>query len=87
MPTDNLIQPPPPAATLVPLKPEWLRVDQAIHVYGLSRSMLYELMAAGTIKSAVLKKRGNIRGIRLLSSGSLDAYLEGAVVGSEKLAA
>ena len=61
------------------LKPEWLRVPVAVRLFGVCRSSLYELIAAGRIKSTCLRKRGAVRGIRLISYDSLAAYIENAV--------
>lgn len=58
----------------------WLRVEEAVRTRGLSRSLLYELIRDGKIKSSALRKPGNIRGIRLISAESLDAYIELHVV-------
>ncbi len=60
------------------LKPEWLRVPDAVRVFAISRSALFEMIAAGTIKSASLKKRGALRGIRIISYNSLAEYCERA---------
>jgi Helix-turn-helix domain len=59
-------------------KPEWLRVPEAVRLFGLCRSSLYELIAAGTIKSTALRKRGALRGIRLINYDSLAAFVEQA---------
>ena len=67
-------------------RPEWIRLPQPSrrcpHT-GLSRSTLNELTIPGPandnrppVKSVVLKKRGAMRGIRLISYDSLMAYLE-----------
>lgn len=67
------------------IKPEWIRLpspkDRCPHT-GLSRSTLCELSVPSEVnggvppvKSVVLRKRGAIRGIRLLSYDSLMAYL------------
>lgn len=61
------------------LKPEWIRVPEAVRVFSLCRSSLYELIAAGKIKSTCLRKRGAVRGIRLISYDSLAAYVDQAV--------
>jgi hypothetical protein len=66
------------AASNLPLKPEWIRVPEAVRVSGISRSSLYELIAAGKIKSFSNRQRGAVRGIRLISYDSLMAYLEKA---------
>jgi hypothetical protein len=60
------------------LKPEWLRVPEAVRLFGLCRSSLYELITAGTIKSTALRKRGAVRGIRLINYDSLAAFVEQA---------
>ncbi|MBI2512195.1 MAG: hypothetical protein HYV96_09450 [Opitutae bacterium] len=67
------------------LKPEWLRLPapgSRCRFTGLSRSTLNELTIpgpanAGTppVKSVVLRKRGALRGIRLISYDSLMGYL------------
>lgn len=59
-------------------KPEWLRVPEATRVFGLCRSSLYELIASGAIKSTAFKKRGALRGIRLISYDSLAQFIEKA---------
>ncbi|WP_425503864.1 helix-turn-helix domain-containing protein [Cerasicoccus frondis] len=57
------------------LRPEFLRIPDAVRYSGLSRSTLYQLLSTGEIKSFALRKRGNARGIRLVSVDSLNAYL------------
>lgn len=63
------------------LKPEWLRVSDAVSAFGMCRSSLYELIADGTLKSVSLRKRGAQRGIRLISFDSLADYVNRAAVG------
>jgi hypothetical protein len=68
------------------IKPEWLRLPapgSRCPFTGLSRSTLNELTIAGPandgnppVKSVVLRKRGALRGIRLISYDSLMAHLE-----------
>ncbi|MEI8234765.1 MAG: helix-turn-helix domain-containing protein [Verrucomicrobiota bacterium] len=65
-------------------KPEWLRVPEAVRIFGLCRSSLYELIAAGKIKSTCLKKRGALRGIRIVSFDSLNSYIEASVEGGQE---
>lgn len=57
-------------------KPEWLRVPDAVRIFGLCRSSLYELIASGEVKSLAMKKEGALRGIRLINFDSLAAYIE-----------
>lgn len=72
----------PPLA--VSRKPSWLRINDAVRLYGIGRSSLYELLAQNLIKSASITKRGNIRGIRLVSADSLENYLESIATGGQK---
>lgn len=69
------------------LKPEWLRIPESVKVSGIGRSLLYERLATGEIKSAVVKKRGAVRGIRLVNYDSLMAFIEAAVEKPEAVAA
>jgi hypothetical protein len=67
------------------VKPEWLRLPapgKRCRYTGLSRSTLNELTISGPansgtppVKSVVLRKRGALRGIRLISYDSLMGYL------------
>jgi hypothetical protein len=59
-----------------PIRPEWLRLPDAIRVSGIGRSTLYQLLSSGAVKSALIRKRGCQRGIRLISADSLRAYIE-----------
>jgi hypothetical protein len=38
-------------------KPEWLRVPDAVRIFGVCRSSLYELITSGAVKSTSLRKR------------------------------
>jgi hypothetical protein len=58
------------------VQPEWLRLPDAIRFSGLSRSYLYGLIAEGVLKSACIRKRGNTRGVRLISTADLTAFIE-----------
>lgn len=68
-------------------KPEWIRLpkpgERCIYT-GLSRSTLNELVIPAEVndylppvRSAVIKKRGAMRGIRLISFDSLMGYIDG----------
>lgn len=80
----TLLQPPAAAPTEM-TKPEWLRLPAPgarCRFTGLSRSTLNELTIPGPandgfppVKSVVLRKRGALRGIRLISYDSLMQYL------------
>jgi len=58
------------------LRPEWLRIDAAVKLFGISRSKLYELIADRKVKSFCLRERNKIKGIRLISFDSLSEFLE-----------
>jgi hypothetical protein len=73
------------AQSAAAIKPEWLRLPAPrgrCPFTGLSRSTLNELTIPGSanggnppVKSVVLRKRGALRGIRLISYDSLMSYL------------
>lgn len=55
----------------------WLRIPEAVRTRGIGRSTIYLLIREGKIKSRVVKaRRDNVRGIRLISADSLDAFIE-----------
>lgn len=84
---NTFISSPSVAATDGTSKPEWLRLPapgNRCKFTGLSRSTLNELTIPGPtndgkppVKSVVLRKRGALRGIRLISYDSLMNYLAG----------
>ena len=57
-------------------RPEWLRVEAAVQLFGISRSKIYELIADRRIKSFCLRERNKLKGIRLISFDSLSEFLE-----------
>lgn len=56
--------------------PLWLRVPQAVRLTGLSRSKLYELLAAKRIRSASLRDPGQRHATRLIDRADLLAFIE-----------
>jgi hypothetical protein len=58
------------------MKPEWIRVTDAVRVSGMCRSKIYELIKAGKIRSFSKRERGAIRGIRLIFLDSLLDHIE-----------
>ncbi len=62
-------------------RPEWASALTISRIYGLSRSTLYELAAAGKIRSAALRKRGAKKGKRLFSTDSVAAFIEAHATG------
>ncbi|HEY3902067.1 MAG TPA: hypothetical protein VGM54_25870 [Chthoniobacter sp.] len=60
------------------LRPEWLRIPEAVRLFGLGRSALYELLAEGKVESMAFRKPGATRGVRLIRYDSLAQYVERA---------
>jgi excisionase family DNA binding protein len=54
----------------------WLRVPQAVQLTGLSRSKVYELLAAGRVRSASLRDPGQRHAVRLIDRADLLHYIE-----------
>ncbi len=57
------------------IEAEFLRVPAAAKYSGLSRSHLYELLKTGAIKSACIRRRGALRGVRLVFRDSLTNFI------------
>jgi hypothetical protein len=53
----------------------YLRPGQVPRRYPISRSLLYELLGSGKIKSISLRKPGGVRGIRLIPVDNIECYL------------
>ncbi|MFN0128009.1 MAG: hypothetical protein ACKV19_15120 [Verrucomicrobiales bacterium] len=63
------------------LETEWVRLPlPGQRLEGLGRSYLYELITQGRIRSYALKKRGAVRGIRLIHLPSLREYIENSAL-------
>jgi hypothetical protein len=60
----------------VSLKPEFIRVHDAVKLFGIGRGKLYEMMSEGKIKSVSLRSRGAKKGTRLIPYDHLKAYLD-----------
>jgi hypothetical protein len=58
-----------------PLRPEWLRIADAIRVSSVGRSKLYQLIDEGKVRSVCLRERDKVRGIRLINAKSLSDYI------------
>jgi len=61
------------------VEPVWLRVPQAVQLTGLSRSKLYELLAAKRIRSASLRGPEQRHATRLIDRADLLAFIESHV--------
>jgi hypothetical protein len=60
----------------VTLNPRWLRIPGAVKYSGLSRSLLYKLLAEGRIRSICLRANKNtLRGVRLVDREAIDRFM------------
>ena len=57
------------------LKPQWIRIHDAVRVSGLCRSSIYELLSSGEVDSFSHRKNDRAIGQRLISYDSLVRYL------------
>jgi hypothetical protein len=55
---------------------EFVDVDGLRSMFGIKRSLAYELLGAGLIRGVSLRREGRTRGKRLFSVSSVRAYLE-----------
>jgi len=61
---------------------EWIRVSEACaYAGGISKPLLYNWMNDGLIRNVSLRKRGQIKGLRLVHFASLKAFLESMATG------
>lgn len=56
--------------------PEFGRIADVERLFGLKRGVLYQLISAGKVKSACLRKPGAKTGVRLVHLASVRAFLE-----------
>jgi predicted DNA-binding transcriptional regulator AlpA len=63
-----------------PMRPEWLRIDDAVRIFGISRSKLYQLINERKIRSFSLRERNKLKGIRLINYDSISEFMEGEAV-------
>lgn len=64
------------AETTISEQPEWLRPKDACKRFSISRSWLYERIAARQVKSTCVRRRGAVRGVRLINRDSLSEFIE-----------
>jgi hypothetical protein len=62
---------------------KWLRIEDAVRVFGISRSKLYQLINNRRIKSFCLRERNKLKGIRLINFDSVYAFMEGEAAAQE----
>lgn len=73
----SLTKPSEPSTAQTSSVEEWYRLPhpKGGRLFGLSRSVLYKLAQEGHIKSVSLRKRGTMRGVRLIYGPSLQEFL------------
>jgi hypothetical protein len=69
------------AARSLELHPSWGDAKTVHRIFGISRTPLYRLMAAGAIKTASLQEEGTGRGKRLFHLPSIAELLESKAQG------
>ena len=57
------------------IQPTWLEIGDSVIYSSLSRSLLYEKIESGEIRSVCLRAKDKTRGKRLIYRPSLDSYL------------
>lgn len=56
-------------------KPEWIRIPEAVRIFGIFRTKFYMLINEGRFTSVSLRERFQIRGTRLINYDSLNDYI------------
>lgn len=56
------------------VEPHWLKIEDAVRYSGLSRSKIYQLIES-KVRSVCLRDKGMVRGLRLVSRPSLEAFI------------
>lgn len=57
------------------LTPEFGTLEDLRHLFGITRTLAYELEAEGSIQFVRIRKRGNLRGKTLVKFDSVRAFL------------
>lgn len=57
-------------------QPEFTDFKGLRRIFGIPRSTAYELMAEGEIRGVSLRRKGNVKGRRLVDCASVRAYFE-----------
>jgi len=61
------------------VQPVWLRIPEASHLTGISRSKLYQLITSRAFKTVSLRDPGQRHATRLIERESLLAFIESHV--------
>ncbi len=60
--------------------PEFIRVAEAVRRFGLSKAKIYQLISGGEIITRCLRKRGQVKGTRLIDYDSLRGFIDSCPV-------
>jgi hypothetical protein len=60
-------------------KPEWIRIPEAVKIFGIGRTKLYALIKEGKFTSVSLRERFQTRGTRLINYESLNDYIHSCI--------
>ncbi|MDQ8192453.1 helix-turn-helix transcriptional regulator [Roseibacillus persicicus] len=63
--------------------PVYIRIPEAVQLFGIGRTTLYALISSRKIKTVLLKQKGHKTGRRLVCFESLKAYLDGQAEGGD----
>ena len=62
----------------------WLRDKQAVAIYSISRTKLWQLQKQGKIRSVSLTEPGMARATRIFDAKSIEAYIESFLPENQK---
>ena len=54
----------------------WAKPAYVVDRYGIPRYRIFEMIKEGLFRTALLKRKGRKKGMRLIDLNSLDSYLE-----------
>jgi hypothetical protein len=72
LPSATVLQAVPPGGP----EPQWGKPAWVAQRYGLPRYRVFELIKEGHFRSALIKRKGRKKGLRLIDLRSVDRYLE-----------
>lgn len=63
-------------ATAPSVTPEFVKLADATKIFSIGKTTLSQWIASGWIKSHLVRRPGNVSGIRLISTASLREFIE-----------
>ena len=64
--------------------PEWITVAEACRFASVSKPVIYDWMNRGLVRNFAARERGQVRGVRRVSSDSLRAFMDSRSTGGGK---